>query len=559
MVELLQRLDKGNVLKPQSRSLCSTSWAGARPARTASAACCPGGRGSRTRPGTLNGYTSDVGYITLPNGRRIAVAMFARGGTNRPRTIAEAARAIYDGFTRLFTWPAFGERISGDRPELRFIAPPHHRSRKNRPIARSRTGRPLSEAHCLADQAHRAAASALPLPPPPNGAVTILLDEKGEALSSVELAKKLEQWRDRGKREARFVIGAADGHSTDGARGGRPPHVLRTGDLAAPARPGDARRAIVPRDINPCEPPLSSRRLRRCTRLAPLLRGHFRFAARCVERPRSQAGEPLEFSARRALAEARAAEAQVAKLQKAADQAQDEVAASPCAAGRSGRSHRGRRGAHQRSRRRAAGSSRLSSQRAASGCARSRRRRRRFSAASRSWPSARLFSRSSIRARREEFVRVRLLLDSTLPVIRARTASLRAELEPWPPASDEQRKTPAPTSSAAATRSAERKQEFAALEAKAAKLAEKRGGEALGAGDVALARGEEAAMLTSEVRRSSSARQISAEFSRLAPPRARPGTTRARNDAPFAYQLPAPAPVTKDWVPLLPTACGRGA
>ena len=53
-----------------------------------------------------------------------------------------------------------------------------------------------------------------PVPPPPNGAAMILLDEKGDALSSVELAKKLEQWRDRGVREARFVIGAADGHST---------------------------------------------------------------------------------------------------------------------------------------------------------------------------------------------------------------------------------------------------------------------------------------------------------------------------------------------------------
>jgi len=53
-----------------------------------------------------------------------------------------------------------------------------------------------------------------PVPPPPSGAATILLDEKGDALSSVELAKKLEQWRDRGVREARFVIGAADGHST---------------------------------------------------------------------------------------------------------------------------------------------------------------------------------------------------------------------------------------------------------------------------------------------------------------------------------------------------------
>jgi 23S rRNA (pseudouridine1915-N3)-methyltransferase len=54
-----------------------------------------------------------------------------------------------------------------------------------------------------------------PMPPPPSGAVSVLLDEKGEALSSMKLAKKLEQWRDRGVREARFVIGAADGHSAE--------------------------------------------------------------------------------------------------------------------------------------------------------------------------------------------------------------------------------------------------------------------------------------------------------------------------------------------------------
>ena len=44
------------------------------------------------------------------------------------------------------------------------------------------------------------------------GTVTIALDERGEALSSIGLAKKLGQWRDGGKREARFLIGAADGH-----------------------------------------------------------------------------------------------------------------------------------------------------------------------------------------------------------------------------------------------------------------------------------------------------------------------------------------------------------
>ena len=56
-------------------------------------------------------------------------------------------------------------------------------------------------------------------PPPavsPN--VTVLLDERGQALSSMAFARKLEGWRDGGKREARFLIGAADGHD-DKARG----------------------------------------------------------------------------------------------------------------------------------------------------------------------------------------------------------------------------------------------------------------------------------------------------------------------------------------------------
>ena len=46
---------------------------------------------------------------------------------------------------------------------------------------------------------------------PPNS-VQVALDERGQALSSMELAKKLDAWRDSGKREARFLIGAADGH-----------------------------------------------------------------------------------------------------------------------------------------------------------------------------------------------------------------------------------------------------------------------------------------------------------------------------------------------------------
>jgi 23S rRNA (pseudouridine1915-N3)-methyltransferase len=49
------------------------------------------------------------------------------------------------------------------------------------------------------------------VPPPGDGSVTILLDEKGEQLPSLAFAKKLEAWRDGGRREARFLLGGADG------------------------------------------------------------------------------------------------------------------------------------------------------------------------------------------------------------------------------------------------------------------------------------------------------------------------------------------------------------
>ena len=49
------------------------------------------------------------------------------------------------------------------------------------------------------------------LPPVAEQSVTILLDEKGEQLPSIALARRLEQWRDGGRREARFLIGGADG------------------------------------------------------------------------------------------------------------------------------------------------------------------------------------------------------------------------------------------------------------------------------------------------------------------------------------------------------------
>ena len=112
MVDLLRRLDKGDVLKPRSRSFLMDLMARCATGKNRIRGLLPWGTKVEHKTGTLNGYTSDVGYITLSNGRRIAVAFFARGGSNRPRTIAEAARAVYDGFTRLFTWPRFGGTVA---------------------------------------------------------------------------------------------------------------------------------------------------------------------------------------------------------------------------------------------------------------------------------------------------------------------------------------------------------------------------------------------------------------------------------------------------------------
>ncbi|NKJ42703.1 MULTISPECIES: 23S rRNA (pseudouridine(1915)-N(3))-methyltransferase RlmH [unclassified Novosphingobium] len=41
---------------------------------------------------------------------------------------------------------------------------------------------------------------------------TVVMDERGKQLASSEFAKVLGRWRDDGVREARFLIGAADGH-----------------------------------------------------------------------------------------------------------------------------------------------------------------------------------------------------------------------------------------------------------------------------------------------------------------------------------------------------------
>jgi len=54
-------------------------------------------------------------------------------------------------------------------------------------------------------------------PTPLSPAISIMLDEGGQQLTSMAFAERLGRWRDDGMRECRFLIGAADGF-TDAER-----------------------------------------------------------------------------------------------------------------------------------------------------------------------------------------------------------------------------------------------------------------------------------------------------------------------------------------------------
>lgn len=105
MVDLLKRIYKAELITPQSRNYLMRLMARCQTGKNRMRALLPYGTPVEHKTGTLNGYSSDVGFITLPDGRRVAVAIFTRGGSDRPRTIAQAARTIYDGFKQALTWP----------------------------------------------------------------------------------------------------------------------------------------------------------------------------------------------------------------------------------------------------------------------------------------------------------------------------------------------------------------------------------------------------------------------------------------------------------------------
>ena len=252
--------------------------------------------------------------------------------------------------------------------------------------------------------------------------------------------------------------------------------------------------------------------------------------------------EPVDSALVRARAEAHAAEAEVTRLEQAARKARDET----------GRLAAERQAAAAAI---AASEARISAADAELDLANVQVAQRAERLARRQAPLASLLAGIVSMGRRppllgiadssslDEFVRVRALLDTTLPVIRARSAALSSELT-------ESRRLRA-SAAAARARLADareelerRQQHFAELEAKAAERAGMLGAGAVGAGDILVASSESEARIMSEGSRRRAEIRLAVELGGLPPALRRPGPAKLV-PPPFAYLLPVTAPLSE--------------
>ena len=145
----------------------------------------------------------------------------------------------------------------------------------------------------------------------------------------------------------------------------------------------------------------------------------------------------------------------------------------------------------------------------------------------------------------DELVKVRLLLDSTLPVIRSRTGRISAEL-----AQGQRLRQAALTARGELSKSrnelVQRRQRYAALEQKAVQQALASTGQAIGTGDLSMAAGESVERLREQQADSQSIRRVAAVLAGEAPAPLSPFRPEGTQPStPFTYQLPAAAPIVE--------------
>lgn len=102
MLRLLNLLLDATVLRPETRDflLAAMDRTVTGPGRIRG--LLPAGTPVAHKTGTAGGIANDVGIVTLPDGRRFAVAIFTMSSTTPPadrdRAVAETARVLYDYF-----------------------------------------------------------------------------------------------------------------------------------------------------------------------------------------------------------------------------------------------------------------------------------------------------------------------------------------------------------------------------------------------------------------------------------------------------------------------------
>ncbi|WP_340588635.1 serine hydrolase [Erythrobacter alti] len=101
MVQLLAGIYQGRWLSRESRAIIVDAMERCRTGRNRIPALMPSGVTVAHKTGTLHRVASDIGILTGPDGRSIAVAIYVTGQNTpqaRDARIASIARAIYDGY-----------------------------------------------------------------------------------------------------------------------------------------------------------------------------------------------------------------------------------------------------------------------------------------------------------------------------------------------------------------------------------------------------------------------------------------------------------------------------
>ena len=113
MVRLLGMLDRGEVLSPQSRGVLLGAMSRCLTGKTRIPALLPAGTLVAHKTGTLWSQTSDVGIIRMPDGRKVALAVYVTGQephASQAQVIAQVARAVYDSYASSGYQPLYTAR-----------------------------------------------------------------------------------------------------------------------------------------------------------------------------------------------------------------------------------------------------------------------------------------------------------------------------------------------------------------------------------------------------------------------------------------------------------------